>query len=170
MDQNTAPSAKPHGLIARVFHWGFIVVFIYALLKQLDGIEQLAEPGLLRFEVVFALGFLGLLIARYTYMRVTMPSALPETTAPMMKRLARAGHLAMYISLAMIAISGLMIGAIYARQGPDGAGMGIAMFLHENSVLAAYLSIGLHVAAALYHRLKGDGIWSSMVPIWKEAK
>ncbi|MCH2078741.1 MAG: cytochrome b/b6 domain-containing protein [Rhodobacteraceae bacterium] len=163
-------TAKKHGLVARIFHWGFILVFIYALFKQLDNIDQLSEPGLLRFEVIFAAAFLVLLAARYTYMRVTMPSALPEETSVWMKRAARAGHLAMYISLSMIAISGLLIGALYYMGGPDAVGMGIAMFLHENSVLAAYASIALHVAAALFHRLKGDGIWSSMVPVMTEDK
>lgn len=159
---------KPHGLIAKIFHWGFIVVFAYALTKQLDNVTQLEDAALLRFEVIFALAFLALLGLRFVYMRMTRPTALPENTSPMVKMMARAGHLAMYGGLAMIAISGLMIAAAYSLGGPEGFGMGIALGLHEVSVLASYLTIGLHVVAALYHRLKGDGIWSAMVPFWKE--
>ncbi|EET47161.1 cytochrome b [Thalassobium sp. R2A62] len=170
MSEATKEQAREHGLIARVFHWGFIVVFVYALLKQLDAIEQLQDPDLLRFEMVFAMGFLALLAVRFTYMRITMPTALPASTSPRLKVLARAGHLAMYLSLATMAISGLAIGAIYSSGSPEGAGMRIAMFFHENAILVAYLSIGLHIAAAVFHRLKGDGIWSSMVPIWKETQ
>lgn len=159
---------KPHGLLAKIIHWGFILIFAYALYKQLDGVEQLAEPGLLQFEIIFALGFLLLLGLRFFYMRFTMPSALPETTPRRLKLMARAGHLAIYLSLAMIAVSGLLIGLAYSFGGPDGAGMAIALFLHEISVLAAYASIALHIAAAFFHRLKGDGIWSAMVPVWTE--
>ncbi|MDG2453878.1 MAG: cytochrome b/b6 domain-containing protein, partial [Paracoccaceae bacterium] len=120
--------------------------------------------------MVFAMGFLALLAVRFTYMRMTMPTALPASTSPRLKVMARAGHLAMYLSLATMAISGLAIGAIYSSGSPEGAGMRIAMFLHENAILVAYLSIGLHIAAAVFHRLTGDGIWSSMVPIWKETQ
>lgn len=168
VDQTPPQQVRQHGVIARVFHWGFIVVFIYALTKQLDSVDQLADAALLRFEMLFAIGFLLLLAVRFAYMRLTMPTVLPVTAPPKMKRMAKIGHLAMYSSLAMIAISGLMIGGVYAHGTPDGVAMTIALFLHEVSVLATYLAIALHIAAALYHRLKGDGIWTAMVPIWKE--
>ena len=29
----------------------------------------------------------------------------------------------------------------------------------------SYVVIGIHVAAAIYSRIKGEGVWSSMVPI-----
>ena len=165
---HTQDKVQNHSLMAKIFHWGFILVFIYALTKQLDNITQLEDHALLRFEIVFAAAFLLLLAVRFVYMRFTRPTALPETTSPTMKFLARAGHLAMYASLALIAISGLMIGAIFSWWGADGPGMGVALGLHEFSVMATYITIGLHVAAALYHRLKGDGIWSAMVPVWTE--
>lgn len=161
---------KDHSLIAKIFHWGFIVVFAYALTKQLGSVGELADTALLRFEVIFAIAFLLLLGVRFAYMHLTRPTALPDTTSPLMKFLARAGHLAMYASLAMIAISGLMIGAIYAYIGPEGFWMDAALGLHEASVMASYVTIGLHVTAALYHRWLGDGIWSTMVPLWKEPK
>ena len=40
--------------------------------------------------------------------------------------------------------------------------------VHELAVTASYWLIVVHVAAAVFHRLKQDGVWSSMVPIWKE--
>ena len=161
---------KNHGLVAKVFHWGFIVVFAYALTKQLDNVGQLSDRDLLRFEVIFAIAFLALLGIRYAFMRATKPTALP-LSAPWLKRLlARAGHLAMYVSLALIAVSGLLIGALYSAGGPEAPGMAVAVGLHEVSVLATYVSIAVHIAAAVFHRFKGDGIWSAMVPVWKEPK
>jgi len=159
---------RPHTLLAKIFHWGFILVFIYALTKQLAAVEELNDTALLRFEIIFAALFLLLLAVRYIYMRRTQPTALPETTSRTMKLMARAGHLGMYISLAMIAISGLIIGALFSIGGSEAPGMDAAIGLHEISVVATYGTIALHVAAAFYHRLKGDGIWSSMVPVWKE--
>ncbi len=157
-----------HSRIAQIFHWGFAAIFIYAITKQVGSVRQLADPALLRFEVIFAIGFLVLLAARFLYMRNTRPTALPNTTHPMLKFMVRAGHLAMYASLSMIAVSGLMMGAVFTYGSRNGVAMDVAVGLHEASVNAAYLTIGLHIAAALYHRLKGDGIWSAMVPVWTE--
>ena len=168
MSPRDGQSVPRHTRIAQVFHWGFVGVFVYALTKQLGNVGQLADPALLRFEVVFAIGFLILLAARFIYMRLTRPTALPDTAHPMIRLMARAGHLAMYASLSMIAISGLMIGAVYTWGAQNGLMMDMVVGLHGASVTAAYITIGIHVAAALYHRLKGDGIWSAMVPIWTE--
>ncbi|NET73462.1 MAG: cytochrome b/b6 domain-containing protein [Sphaerospermopsis sp. SIO1G2] len=161
---------KPHSLLAKAFHWGFVLVFAYAILKQVGNVSDLADTALLRFEVVFALGFLGLLAVRFVYMRMTRPPALPEDTPRPIKLMARAGHLAMYVSLASIAVSGLLIAAIYSTSGPDSWMMEPVLGLHGAAVTASYVTIGLHVAAALFHRLKGDGIWSAMVPVWTEQK
>lgn len=168
MEQKSNHLIKPHTMIAKIFHWGFIVVFAYALAKQLGSIHELADRSLLRFEIHFAIAFLVLLAARFIYMRLTRPSALPDDTSPTMRMAARLGHLAMYLSLAMIAVSGLMIGWLYSRGGSEAAGMDLALGLHEASVMASYITIGLHIAAALFHRFKGDGIWSTMVPVWTE--
>lgn len=170
MDKTPTAPVAGHSRMAKAFHWGFVVVFAYALTKQLDNANQLSDAALLQFEVVFAIAFLALLAVRYIYMRKTRPTALPDTTPRAMKLAARAGHLAMYISLAMIAISGLLIAAVFQISGPDGAAMQVATELHGVAVNATYASIALHVAAALFHRLKGDGIWSTMVPVWKDPK
>ena len=158
----------PHSLTAKIIHWGFIVVFAYALSKQLDDVEELEDFSLLQFEMAFASLFLILLFARYFYMRLTRPTVLPGDTPKQMKFMARCGHLAMYASLSMIAISGLMIGGLYWSGVKSGTAMEIVIGLHEVSVGASFFSIALHVVAAVYHHQQGDGIWSAMVPIWKE--
>ena len=48
--------------------------------------------------------------------------------------------------------------------------MNIIVGTHEFFVSIIYWLISFHVIAAIYHRLKNDGVWSSMVPIWKERK
>lgn len=168
MSQDPATQVKPHGLVAKIFHWGFLLVFAYALTKQIGDVSELSDSALLRFEMVFALAFLALLAVRYSYMRVVGPSALPDAAPRPLRLAARAGHLAMYISLAMIAISGLIIGALVYAGGTEAAGMDLAIGLHETSVMASYIAITVHVAAAIFHRIKGDGIWSAMVPVLTE--
>jgi hypothetical protein len=75
---NKSPDAiRPHGPAAKTLHWGFIAVFLYALSKQLDDLEELADRALLQYEMVFASAFLVLLVARFWYMRTRNASALP---------------------------------------------------------------------------------------------
>lgn len=157
-----------HGMVARTFHWGFVAILIYAVIKQVGNLSDLSDPGLLRFEILFAAGFLVLLAARWVYMRFAGPTSVPSDAPPLMRRAAKLGHLAVYGSMATVAISGLMIGALYGAGVTSGPMIGLALGLHEVSVAAIYLTVGLHVAAALFHRLKGDGIWTSMVPVFRE--
>ena len=44
--------------LAKLMHWGFVFLFIYGLLKQIDSLNQLEDASLLKFEVVFASVFL----------------------------------------------------------------------------------------------------------------
>lgn len=93
---------------------------------------------------------------------------LPVDTPKHMRRLARTVHLAMYTCLAMIAVTGLVIGALYGGGIKSGVSMELALIAHEIFVITTYWLIIGHVAAAIFHRRRNDGIWSSMVPLWKK--
>ena len=30
------------------------------------------------------------------------------------------------------------------------------------------MEVALHIGASIYSRLKGEGVWTAMVPVWKE--
>ena len=47
----------------------------------------------------------------------------------------------------------------------DGIFQDTAIGIHEFSALLSYIVIAIHVSAAIYSRIKGEGVWSSMVPI-----
>ena len=149
-------------------HWGFVLVFIYAVLKQIESINQLEDGSLLKFEVVFAIVFLLLLAIRFFYMKKTQQSSLPEQTPEPQKLAAKIVHTGMYICLAAIPLSGLMIGLLFWLELKDGMLINIVIEAHEFAVSIIYWLIGIHILAAIYHRLKKDGVWSSMVPLWKE--
>ena len=154
--------------LAKVFHWGFVVLFAYGIAKQVDDISQLEDFALLRFELIFATIMILLLAIRFLYMAKTQTSSLPEETSTFQRLVAKLVHLGMYLSLATIAVSGILIGGIYWIGMKDGLLIEGIIAVHELAVTASYWLMGVHVAAALFHRLKQDGVWSSMVPIWKE--
>ncbi len=159
---------RAHSRVAVVLHWSFIGVFVYALTKQLDEVDELENIVLLQREIVFASIFLVLLIARFVYMRSRMPTALPPDTPRLTMLVARSVHLGMYLSLSMIAVTGLVIGGLYWFGIKDGTGMELTLIAHEIFVQASYLLILLHVSAAVYRRRMNDGVWSTMLPFWKE--
>ncbi|MBO6823289.1 MAG: cytochrome b/b6 domain-containing protein [Pseudomonadales bacterium] len=159
-----APMVSAHSPMAVFLHWGFVGVFVYALTKQIDELEELEDASLLQNEMMFATLFLTLLLSRFVYMRSRGSTALPSDTPRLNMLMARAVHLGMYVSLAMIAVTGLVIGVLYWSGFKAGAGISVVLIAHELFVQLSYLLIFLHVSAALYHRRKRDGIWSAMVP------
>ena len=131
--------------------------------------EELEDAALLVEEVVFAVIFLALLLVRFIYMRAVR-EGMPELEMPnKLILLARAVHLGMYISLALIALSGLMIGGLYYFGLKDGVVFGTILLLHEIFFWTSVNLMAMHVVGAIYHHLQGDGVWSAMVPLWKEA-
>ena len=79
-------AAGGYSKIAKIFHWGFVVLFVYGVLKKVDDIGQLRDTALLRFEILFASALLIMLGARFLYMRRTQQTSLPKIR-PTHKRL-----------------------------------------------------------------------------------
>ena len=168
MNQTDLNSNPKFSSIAKLMHWGFVLLFIYALLKQIDELNQLEDVALLRFEVIFAGVFVILLLIRFVYMKTTQKSSLPDSTPKSQVLAAKFVHSRMYICLALIPLTGLLIGLLFWLGLKDGFLIDIAVAAHEFAVSVIYWLIGLHILAAVYHRLKKDGVWSSMVPFLKE--
>ena len=103
-------------------------------------------------------------------MKKTQNTSLPYETPRAQKIAAKIVHNGMYLLLAGTAMSGLIIGILYWVGIKDGIYINITIIIHEFIVNSLYWLIGLHIIAASYHRLKKDGVWSSMVPLFKEFK
>jgi cytochrome b561 len=160
-----------HTLIAKISHWGFIILYAYGMMKQLDDLSQLEDAGLLYFEVVFSILFLLIVIFRYLYMRKYETFLGSSKAVPMAHQyLGKAVHISMYLCLAVLPLSGLLIAGLYSLGFKDGILQGLAVGIHEFSASLSYLLIVIHVVGAVYSRMKGEGIWTSMVPFWKEDK
>ena len=168
MNNTNLDSKSNFRSIAKFMHWGFVLLFIYGLLKQIDELNQLEDKALLQFEVIFATVFVLLLLIRFIYMKTTQKSSLPDSTPKSQLLAARVVHYGMYACLALIPLTGLLIGLLFWLGFEDGFLINTVVEVHEFSVSVIYLLIGLHILAAIFHRLKNDGVWSSMVPFLKE--
>lgn len=165
---NNQKNKKQYSLFAKFWHWGFVLLFIYGVAKQVDEIEQLEDQFFFQFEIVFALLFLFLLAIRFVYMSKTQETSLPDDTSKIQKIAARTVHLGMYTTLAGTAITGLSIGLFYWLGIRQSLFIDFLTAIHSFVVNTVYWLVGIHIVAAIYHRLKKDGVWNSMVPFFKE--
>lgn len=154
-------------LLVKGIHWGFVLLYAYAIYKGLESVNQLADRALLNFELVFATVFLAVTAARFFLMRRYFTSALANDTPKVIKWAAHYGHYAIYAAVSLIAISGIIVGLLYRFGVEAGLIMEATIALHEIAVTGSYVIIGGHVAAALMHRVLGDGVWGAMVPLWR---
>ena len=157
---------QTHTKLAKTIHWTFSILYAYGIFKQVEDLEELEDASLLNFEIVFAITFLVIVMLRFFYMKdaKTLLGAHDEMHKGHLF-IAKATHRLVYFSLIMLPTTGLLIAAILNTGLP---GMGIAIALHEFSAFLSYITIGVHVAASLYSRFKGEGVWNAMVPLWKE--
>ena len=120
-------------------------------------------------ETVYAVVFLLVVVSRYVYMRrVPTFHAARVAIDPRRARLARAFHQLLYLCFVLLPASGLWIGALYAAGARGGWAMDAAVGLHEFCADASYWLIAAHVIAAVASRCREEGVWTSMVPVWRE--
>jgi len=159
-----------HTLLGKVFHWGFVLLYAYGIFKQIDDLSELEDAALLTFEILFASVFLLLVVVRYGYMRrfeTFQGSVVPVHRYH--KRFARLMHVTMYLCLVLLPLTGLAIAGLYIQGiGEEELAMEVAIGLHGFSADLSYALIVIHVVAALYSRIKGEGVWTSMVPVFTE--
>ena len=169
---------KSHTPLARVIHWLFVILYVYGIFKQVNELEDLEDSELLLFEVIFASFFLLIVLIRYFYMRrfETFLGA-SEPVHIVHYYFARTVHKAMYACFILLPLTGLMIAGLYSQgytvnATPDEEQTVIDLVLDLHGAVAdlSYMLIFLHIGAAIYSRIKGEGVWSSMVPILKEDK
>ena len=84
------------------------------------------------------------------------------------KYIAKIIHKSMYLCLVLLPVTGLLIAAMFTQGITDGPMQDSILDLHGFSADLSYILIAIHIGAALYSRIKGEGIWSSMVPLWNK--
>lgn len=165
-----------HTKLAKFIHWTFILLYLYGIVKQVNELGDLEDNQLLLFEIAFATVFLIIVILRYSYMRrfKTFQGAT-EPVHIVHYYFARIVHRAMYACFILLPLTGLIIAGLYSQgytvnATPDEEQTIIDVVLDLHGAVAdlSYMLILLHIAAAIYSRIKGEGVWSSMVPVLKE--
>ena len=157
-----------HSFLSKSLHWLFVVIFGYGVFKQIESKEQLNDIALLKSEILFAMFFLGFIIFRFIYMKRRFKTSLPLETSKLHLLAAKLIHMLMYFTLSGIAISGLGIGFLFWLGYQNSYSIEVVIWVHELFFSTIVWLISLHVLAAIYHRIRHDFVWSSMVPFLKE--
>ena len=164
MTASVKPIAKPHGFVTRGIHWLSILMIAYGYFKGLDNVNELADPALLRFEVIFASG-LGLLFAfRFFWtQKIGGATRLPQA-APWWEHWgSRAVHYGLYGSVFTIVGTGLAIAYAYTSTVLGELFLTAMIAIHEAALAILPLLILTHVAGALWHKvIRRDGVLESM--------
>ena len=157
-------NAQPHGFVTKSIHWLSAAMIAYGYYKGLDDVSQLADPALLRFEVIFTLG-LGLMFAlRLIWTKKIVGATRLPSAAPKWEQLAsRFVHAGLYASVFGIVLSGLGIALGYVTPILSGLFLSGMIWLHETTLALLPPLLLIHIAGALWHKLvRRDGIMESM--------
>ena len=172
--------SQKYNVVSRLLHWGLATLFIGMLCLGLYMSDIEFSP----FSVKLygwhkATGVVILfLVAFRIYWRYThrVPK-LPEDMRPIEKRLAHLGHLALYVLMVAMPLSGWLMSSAFGSKvsiyglftAPSimGKDKEMASFFHEAHEVIAYLFIAVivgHVLAALYHLfIRKDGVLHRML-------
>ena len=169
---------QSHTKLAKSLHWTFIILYVYGIFKQVNDLQELEDKGILIFEIIFASIFLAIVILRYSYMRRFKTFLGARNPVHIVHYyLARSVHKAMYACFILLPLTGLIIAGLYtqgftvnATPDEEQTVMDVVLDLHGAVADLSYILIFIHIAAAVYSRVKGEGVWSSMVPVLKENK
>ncbi len=170
-------TAKPHGFVTRAIHWISAALIAFGYLKGLDSVSQLADPSVLRFEVIYALGLGALFALRIFWTtHVNGPTRLPEGAPGWEHHLSRAVHFGLYAGVFGIVLSGLGIALAYSVPVLGGTTLAGMLAVHEFFLALLPILLLGHVAGALWHKLiRRDGVLESMTgrfakPHWVPGK
>ncbi len=160
-------AAKPHGVVAKILHWGTAALLLFAYLDNGDVTDALTNPAAMRMEAYLGLGVAAAFVLRFLWMARCNNGAsrLPETAPKWEHVLSRLAHYALYLAVLAIVATGLLIPATQSWGGS--VLLDAATNLHEFVTSATLFLIGAHIAAALWHRLvRRDGVWESIGTPW----
>lgn len=156
--------AQPHGFVTKGIHWLSAGLIGYGYFKGLDSVGQLADPGVLQFEVFFAL-LLGIVFTlRLLWARTQAGASRLPQTAPRWEHLASRGvHWGLYASVFGIIGSGLGLAAAYSLPALGRVAVETMVAVHEVFLALMPTLLLIHIAGALWHKVvRRDGVLESM--------
>ena len=191
----TTPASTRYGSVARGFHWivaALIVVqFLLAPIPEnlppnihVDPPFGLDKLGLLARHKSFGMTVLMLMVVRALWRWRNAPPDLPETMKPAARFLARATHIAFYVILIAMPLSGWMMTSAKGASanwfglwtwpsliGQNHHAFGLLRATHDTLSRVLFVLALLHVAAALKHHFwNKDAVLMRMLPFGRSAK
>lgn len=158
---------RPHGRVARILHWGTTALLLFAFIENGDVTNALRDPAAMRMEAWLGLGIVAVFALRFIWMHRFNGGAsrLPLASPGWERRLAGLAHNGIYVCVAAIVATGLLIPAALSWGTPFW--VDAARGLHEFVANGTLVLIGGHIAAALWHKLiRRDGVWESIGAPW----
>lgn len=164
MTAPATPPVKPHGFVTRGIHWLSALMIGYGYFKGLENVNQLADPALLQFEVLFALALSLLFALRLVWTKkIAGTTRLPDAAPRWEHAASRAVHYGLYGSVFAVVGSGLAIAYAYTTPMLGGLFLDAMIFAHEAALTILPLLILTHIAGALWHKvMRRDGVMESM--------
>lgn len=169
-----------HDPVTQALHWAVALAILasYAMGLAMEDLRGPAKAMLLGNHMSAGMVVLVLTAVRLAW-RPMAPKVAPiEGQSPLMDRLARLVHLALYVGMAAIPLIGLMtmfakgrnveIFGLVTLVSPIAANRVLGKVLEEAHEITAHLLValaGLHAAAAIAHQLwLRDGTLGRMLP------
>ncbi len=167
---------------ARLFHWivalAVLLMIPAGLTMTREGLDRGLQDALFIFHKNTGTLLIPVILARIVYRRLHPPPLLPASVPGWQRRAAAASHLALYVLLVVMPLSGFV--RVRAGGFPiellDAMGAGpwlpksealaaAAQGLHFIAALLLIAVLAVHVGAALQHALiRRDGVWQRMWP------
>lgn len=168
-----------YGAISRLLHWGMAVLVIWQALKLFDRIndgEHWVGQVLVPWHVSVGTLIGVLIVVRIAWALRNKGNRPPAPPPPMLGLVARAGHLALYVGLVLMPLTGIsiMVGNGYGLKAfgmqlvaPGPEIEWLATFggvIHSPLAWLLVLLVVGHVGAALWHGLvRKDGVLRRML-------
>lgn len=178
----TTPSDR-YGAVARSLHW---VIALLVVLQIPAGIAMTSEPLQSTADLfyVFHKGtgavLLVLVVARIVWRLTHRPPPYPDFVPPLERRIAGATHVAIYVLLVVMVVSGYVrtVGDGYPIELLDALGIpplipnmpevaAVMLIVHQFAVVGLVALVAIHVGAVLRHEvIDGNPILRRMWRSW----
>ena len=173
------------GVIAQTFHWVIVALLILqvTLAEMADDLPAgLRKLTLLARHKSVGITILGLVILRLAWRAANEHPPLPENLKPYEQRLARLTHLALYVLLFAMPLSGWTMSSARGFpvswfgffQLPDLVPKSRPLYdalllTHQTLAWCLFAVVALHVAAALkHHFIHRDDVLRRMLPFTRQ--
>lgn len=161
------------GLVAILFHWTMAALFFgqFWLGWYMQGIKNLVDQfNLYQWHKSFGFLILGLAVLRLLWAVTSRRPKLPETIPPGERSLARASHVALYLALVVVPLTGWAVAStsplpiaswFFGLFVVPSLPLGISLYaeqwwssVHGFLAYATIFLVGVHVLAALRHHFR----------------